>query len=86
MPEVGPEDLVGADVMAGLPREALAELAACARHRRYGSGEVVFREGAEGDALQLVRSGTLKVVQEKRDADHVLHCSLPGTSSASSPS
>lgn len=77
-PEVGPEDLIGADVMAGLPREALAELAACARHRRYGSGEIVFREGAEGNALQLVRSGTLKVVQEQRDADHVLQLLTAG--------
>ncbi len=64
--------------MAGLPAEALAELAARAHRRRYRSGEVVFREGGEGDALQVVRRGALKVVQEERDAGHVLQLLTAG--------
>ncbi|MEO8460097.1 MAG: cyclic nucleotide-binding domain-containing protein [Dokdonella sp.] len=42
----------------------LAELVAGARIERYKAGDVLFREGEDGDCLHLVRSGSLTISRE----------------------
>ncbi|MEP4486899.1 MAG: cyclic nucleotide-binding domain-containing protein [Halioglobus sp.] len=50
--------------------DALGEIADKADVRQYNAGETVFREGEEGDSLQLIRSGT--IVLSRGSADLVL--------------
>lgn len=64
----------GAAIMLGrlemfseLSQAELEELAAVAVPRSYDAGEVVFREGDEGDTCHVVRSGTLKVTKAHPD-------------------
>ncbi len=75
---VVPEELTGIELLAGLPYSALRAIAGRARRRAYRAGEVVFREGAPGDSLHVVTSGTLSVVRPSRDPGLVLHRLGPG--------
>jgi CRP/FNR family transcriptional regulator, cyclic AMP receptor protein len=47
--------------------EELAEVAAVAVPRQFGSGEVVFREGDESDTCYIVRSGHARAIREHPD-------------------
>lgn len=52
-------------LLAGVPPEALAALAATSRLRRYAPGEAVVREGEASTALYVVGAGEAVVVQRK---------------------
>jgi CRP/FNR family transcriptional regulator len=54
-------------VFAGLSEEDLAAIADVSLSRRYGSGEVVFREGDGGDTCYIVRSGLARAVRQHSD-------------------
>jgi HD-GYP domain-containing protein (c-di-GMP phosphodiesterase class II) len=66
-------ELAQAPLFAELPHDALQELAANARRRRFAPGDVVFHEGAEGDALHVIRRGLLAVVRPSRDPGLILN-------------
>jgi putative two-component system response regulator len=71
-------ELAQAPLLAELPPDALTELAAGASRRRWAPGDVVFHEGAAGDALHVVRRGLLAVVRPSRDPGLVLNRMGPG--------
>ncbi|MFQ5945234.1 MAG: PP2C family protein-serine/threonine phosphatase [Anaerolineae bacterium] len=49
--------------LAGLDQADLQAIAAVARLRSYGAGEVIFREGDRGDEFFVVSSGQVEVVK-----------------------
>lgn len=59
---ITPEMLARSPLLANLPSEDLARLAAVARRRTYRRGEVIFHQGDPGDTLHLLQSGRVKVV------------------------
>ena len=71
-------ELAQAAIFAELPFDALTELAANARRRRFAPGDVVFHEGGPGDAVHVVRRGLVAVVRPSRDPGLVLNRLGPG--------
>jgi CRP/FNR family transcriptional regulator len=55
------------DTFAGLSREELERLADVAVPRSYAAGQVVFREGDDGDTCFVVRDGSLKATRTHSD-------------------
>jgi CRP/FNR family transcriptional regulator, cyclic AMP receptor protein len=55
------------DTFAGLSREELERLADVAVPRSYTAGQVVFREGDDGDTCFVVRDGSLKATRTHSD-------------------
>jgi CRP/FNR family transcriptional regulator len=51
-------------MFAGLNQAQLEELARVAVPRSYEGGQVIFREGDEGDTFFVVRSGAVKITRE----------------------
>ncbi len=51
-------------MFAGLSPSELSELAKVAVPRTYEAGQVVFREGDEGDTCFVVRTGAVKITRE----------------------
>src|SRR4051812_18922948 len=51
-------------MFAGLSTTELDELAKVAVPRSYDAGQVIFREGDEGDTCFVVRSGAVKIARE----------------------
>lgn len=56
-----------APAFSTLAEEDLSRVAEVAVPRRFGSGEVVFREGDESDTCYIVRSGHARAVREHSD-------------------
>jgi CRP-like cAMP-binding protein len=54
-------------VFAGLSEHDLAAVAEVSVSRRYTAGEVVFREGDEGDTCYVVRTGLARAVRQHSD-------------------
>jgi HD-GYP domain-containing protein (c-di-GMP phosphodiesterase class II) len=75
---VATHELLGVELLGGLPIAALGELATHATRNRYGPGQVVFREGEPGDSLHVVTDGVLSVVRPSRDPGLVLQRLRPG--------
>jgi len=48
-------------LLAGLPDDDIAALAACATRRRYAAGETLFLEGDPSHGLQVIAEGEVKV-------------------------
>src|SRR5436190_3666073 len=71
-------ELAQAPLFAELPHDALQDLAAGARRRRFAPGDVVFHEGAPGDARHVIRRGLLAVVRPSRDPGLSLNRMGPG--------
>jgi HD-GYP domain-containing protein (c-di-GMP phosphodiesterase class II) len=71
-------ELGQAAIFGELPLDALAELAASARRRRFAPGDVVFHEGDTGEAIHVVRRGLVAVVRPSRDPGLVLNRLGPG--------
>lgn len=59
--------LARTDVFSALDRPQLLELAAVAVPRSWQRGEVIFREGDEGDTCYVVRSGAVLLTRQHRD-------------------
>jgi HD-GYP domain-containing protein (c-di-GMP phosphodiesterase class II) len=66
-------ELAQAPLFSELPNDALEELAAGSRRRRFAPGDIVFHEGAAGDALHVIRRGLLAVVRPSRDPGLILN-------------
>jgi HD-GYP domain-containing protein (c-di-GMP phosphodiesterase class II) len=71
-------ELSQAPLLAELPLDALTALAEGVQRRRFAPGDLVFAEGAAGDALHVVRRGLLAVVRPSRDPGLVLNRLGPG--------
>ncbi len=54
-------------VFSALGRDELARVAAVAVPRRFGRGQVVFREGDESNTCYIVRSGQARAVRQHQD-------------------
>lgn len=63
---------IQAQIAPGIPRELLDDLVEHATVESFGANEVLFREGDAGDALHLIRSGSVTVSRELGDKDVVL--------------
>lgn len=50
------------DLLKGLDADALSALAACAAEASFGAGQRIFREGATGDELYLIRRGVVRIL------------------------
>jgi CRP/FNR family cyclic AMP-dependent transcriptional regulator len=59
--------LARTEVFGGLEERELAEVAQVAVPRSWGQGEVIFREGDEGDTCYLLRSGAVILTREHAD-------------------
>src|SRR3954453_20210743 len=66
-------ELAQAPLFSELPNDALEELAAGSRRRRFAPGDIVFHEGAAGDALHVIRRGLLAVGRPSRDPGLILN-------------
>ena len=58
-------------VFAGLAPDDLALVAEVSHPRRFGAGEVVFREGDESNTCYVVRSGHARAVREHQDGRQI---------------
>jgi CRP/FNR family transcriptional regulator, cyclic AMP receptor protein len=59
--------------------DALERLASQMRRRRFRRGEVVFHQGDVGDSLQIVSSGSVKIVLASPEGEEAIIASLqPG--------
>lgn len=54
-------------IFSGLTPEQLADLASVAVPRRWGAGEVIFREGDAGDTCYVVQNGCVRVTRNHTD-------------------
>ena len=71
-------DLRRSELLGCLPSAALDTLASRARRRGYAAGEIVFEEGAPGDAMHLVRAGMFEVRRVEGAERYVLARLGPG--------
>jgi CRP/FNR family transcriptional regulator, cyclic AMP receptor protein len=54
-------------IFSGLTPEQLADLASVAVPRRWGAGEVIFREGDAGDTCYVIQDGCVRVTRNHSD-------------------
>ena len=54
-------------IFAGLTPDQLADLASVAVPRRWGAGEVIFREGDAGDTCYVIEDGCVRVTRNHSD-------------------
>jgi CRP/FNR family transcriptional regulator, cyclic AMP receptor protein len=59
--------LSGTEVFAGLEPRELEEVAKVAVPRNWERGEILFREGDQGDTCYLIRSGAVLLTREHQD-------------------
>src|SRR3954447_11685939 len=59
--------LARTEVFGGLEERELAEVAQVAVPRTWAQGEVIFREGDEGDTCYLLKSGAVILTREHQD-------------------
>jgi len=60
--------LTASDLFENQPEEVLKAVLVQGQLQEYGPGEVVFRQGDEGDRLYIVKSGALEVLATTTDA------------------
>jgi glutaminase len=57
-----PADLAAQELLAGVPADEIAHLAAVSTRRQLAAGETIFREGDTADSLYFVLSGAVSVL------------------------
>jgi CRP-like cAMP-binding protein len=65
---IDPAFLRASDLFENQPEEVLKAVLVQGQLQQYGPGEVVFRQGDEGDRLYIVKSGALEVLASPTDA------------------
>ena len=82
MPDTEPLGVAGlraCPLFAQLEADALGELAARLRQRRYRRNEVVFHQGDPGDTLHVITEGAMKIVLPSPEGDEAIIATLrPG--------
>jgi small-conductance mechanosensitive channel/CRP-like cAMP-binding protein len=66
-PEETRAALASVPVLASVAPDQLDELARSVSTQRFGRGEVLFRQGEQGDTLVIVLSGELEILADDRD-------------------
>jgi CRP/FNR family cyclic AMP-dependent transcriptional regulator len=64
---IDPAFLRASDLFENQPEEVLKAVLVQGQLQEYGPGEVVFRQGDEGDRLYIVKSGALEVLASPTD-------------------
>ncbi len=64
---IDPSFLRSSDLFENQPEEVLKAVVAQGRVQVYGAGEVVFRQGDEGDQLYIVKAGVLEILAAAAD-------------------
>ncbi len=64
---IDPTFLRTSDLFENQPEEVLKAVVAQGRIQTYGAGEVVFRQGEEGNQLYIVKSGVLEILAAAAD-------------------
>jgi len=75
---VNRNELATSELLAVLPPEALADLAARGVRRRFAAGETVLSEGEESRSLHVVRAGVLDVLRVQQSRRSLLQKLRPG--------
>jgi CRP/FNR family transcriptional regulator, cyclic AMP receptor protein len=70
--------LARTEVFSGLEERELAEVAQVAVPRNWDRGQVIFREGDNGDTCYLLRSGAVVLTREHQDGRRVALAELRG--------
>ena len=70
--------LARTEVFSGLEERELAEVAQVAVPRNWDRGQVIFREGDNGDTCYLLRSGAVVLTREHQDGRMVALAELRG--------
>ncbi len=65
---IDPAFLRASDLFENQPEEVLKAVLVQGQLQEYGPGEIVFRQGDEGDRLYIVKSGALEVLASPTDA------------------
>src|SRR6267142_1457313 len=65
---IDPAFLRASDLFENQPEEVLKAVLVQGQLQEYGPGEVVFRQGDEGDRVYIVKSGALEVLASPTDA------------------
>jgi len=65
---IDPAFLRASDLFENQPEEVLKAVLVQGQLQEYGPGEVVFRQGDEGDRLYIAKSGALEVLASPTDA------------------
>jgi ATP-binding cassette subfamily B protein len=60
-------------IFAPLTPAELRGLLGCLQERKLGAGEFIYREGERGDALYILRTGSVRVVQENLKGKVISH-------------
>src|SRR3954463_15612697 len=71
-------ELAQEPLFAELPHDALQQLAAGARRRRFAPGDVAPHEGPPGDPPHVIRRALLAAVPRSRDPGLILNRMGPG--------
>ena len=78
-PSLAVESLRRCALFAHVDEEGLRAIAAQMRRRRFRRGEVIFHQDDMGDSLQVVVSGSVKIVLPSQEGDEAIIASLhPG--------
>ncbi|MEZ4525559.1 MAG: Crp/Fnr family transcriptional regulator [Desulfobacterales bacterium] len=64
--------LENTDLFTGLPENALADAANCAKCRKLGGRQILFHQGDPAEHIFLLRAGRLKLVQYNESGDEVI--------------
>jgi CRP/FNR family transcriptional regulator, cyclic AMP receptor protein len=78
-PSTAVESLRGCALFAHVEPDALEAIARQMRRRRFRRGEVIFHQDDVGDSLQIVASGSVKIVLPSQEGDEAIIATLhPG--------
>ena len=78
-PSLAVESLRRCALFAHVDEDGLRAIAGQMRRRRFRRGEVIFHQGDMGDSLQVVSSGSVKIVLPSQEGDEAIIASLhPG--------
>ena len=75
-PSTAVESLRGCALFAHVEEDALEAIARQMRRRRFRRGEVIFHQDDIGDSLQIVTSGSVKIVLPSQEGDEAIIATL----------
>lgn len=61
--------LVNVELVRSLPPEEMADVLLCVQPVQFASGETIFQQGDEGNALYLIDSGTIDIISHNDSPD-----------------